>query len=141
MFSYAPNALKGLGMAKTKRRKLIEKLDKVCREIILIRDENLCQYCHTWVEGCNAHSSHVKGKKLYGSLRHDLLNLKILCMHHHLQWWHKEPLEAAAWFNETFPARAEYLESIKNKPVKFRDSDLEDLLAERQAKLKELQNG
>ena len=120
---------------KTNRRKLIEAIDKVCRQICLIRDENTCQKCGCWIEGKNAHMSHVKSKQLYGGIRHDLLNLKMLCMKDHLYWWHKEPLEAAAWFNEKFPARAEYLESVKNIIVKFTDSQLKELLEERKEKL------
>ena len=28
-------------------------------------------------------------------------NVKLLCYHCHLNWWHKHPLEASVWLTET----------------------------------------
>jgi hypothetical protein len=36
-------------------------------------------------------------------------NMKTLCNGCHIWWWHKHPLEAAAWFKEKYPGRAERL--------------------------------
>lgn len=124
---------------KTKRRKLIEKLDKACRDIILIRDKNICQKSGKYVEGCNAHCSHVIPKSQGNALRWDLLNLKLLSYHYHINWWHKSPVDAGEWFKGAFPARWDYLQAQRKKTVRYRDSDLEDLLAERREKLKQLQ--
>ncbi len=36
-------------------------------------------------------------------------NLKSLCFRCHLLWWHKNPLEASAWYKKAYPKNAEYL--------------------------------
>lgn len=39
--------------------------------------------------------------------------MKVLCYHHHIGWWHKNPLEAGDWFKATFPDRWDYLQRNK----------------------------
>ena len=91
------------------RKGQIKKLDRLAREIVLKRDNNTCQKCGKYVEKQNAHISHVVPKSKGYALRWDLNNLKVLCFHCHINWWHKNPIEAAEWFQEKFPERAEYL--------------------------------
>jgi hypothetical protein len=43
------------------------------------------------------------------SLRCEPLNAIPLCYGCHITWWHKSPLEAAAWFNQKYPGRYELL--------------------------------
>jgi len=126
---------------KSERKKPKDKLDKVCREIVRIRDNHCCQYCGCHVEKTNAHCSHVIPKSRGDTLRWDLLNLKLLCFHHHINWWHKDPIEAGEWFKKAFPARYRYLEERRHTHVKFTIQDLKDLYEERKQKLKELKGG
>ncbi len=123
---------------KTERRKLKDKLDVICREIIRIRDDNRCQRCHKPVEKSNAHCSHVIPKSRGDTLRWDLINLKLLCFHCHINKWHKDPMEAYEWFAKAFPARWRYLESRRHTSVKFTIQDLKDLRDELKLKLKQL---
>jgi 5-methylcytosine-specific restriction endonuclease McrA len=122
---------------KTERKKLTDKLDAICREIVRIRDGMQCQHCDKIVSGSNAHCSHVVPKSLGNNLRFDLINLKILCSHCHLRWWHMNPVEAGEWFQAKFPARWEYL-SEQPRLRSFKEWELEELLEELKQKLSEL---
>jgi hypothetical protein len=120
--------------AKTSRAKLTERLDKLCRDIIRIRDEK-CQRCgSTKMLEC----SHVKSKGHYPHLRWDLLNMKLLCHACHFFWWHKDPLEASDWFRKQWPHRMDYLESKGHEKITL--ADMEELETELTKKLKELQD-
>ena len=129
-------------MAKTKRKKLTEKLDELCKWIVRARDENLCQKCGKWVEGTDAHTSHVvdKGNGASGR-RFDLLNLKLLCKSHHLYWWHREITEASEWFKGKWPVRDKYLDKYRGgKLAKITDIEMVELVEVYKQKLKELKD-
>lgn len=113
---------------KTERKKLIEALDKASKEVVRTRDGNVCQHCEKWVEGSARHVSHVIPVSAGMKLRWDPLNMKILCYHCHINWWHKNPMEAYEWFSTTFPERWEYLQ-VNRGTHKFSIQELEDFLA------------
>lgn len=96
---------------KTDKRKIKDKLDKIVKEIVKIRDESTCQHCFKIVSGSDCHGSHVIPVSRDGRLAFDPLNIKVLCYHCHLNWWHKHPVESGEWFTKTFPERWEYLEN------------------------------
>ena len=103
-------------MAKRNPRKtLSNKLDKLCREVIAIRDGGICQKCGKHFEKMDC--SHVipRGNK---RLRWDLDNLKSLCSGCHMWWWHQNPLEAEEWFSSKFPKRYNYLMDQIQKGIK-----------------------
>jgi len=115
---------------KTERQKLVKKLDEIVVKIVKVRDKHLCQYCHKLVEGSNAHCSHVIPRSRGMIYRWDLNNLKLLCYHHHINWWHKDPVEAGKWFREAFPERMAYLDALRDNPLKkYTVADLKELLA------------
>lgn len=117
-----------------KRKSLGKTLDKLSKEVVRKRDGNICQRCNKWVEGSNRHVSHVIPVSQGNKLRWEPLNMKILCLHCHLNWWHKNPLEAFEWFESTFPDRYKYLRD--NRGIyKFTITELEDLTAELKAML------
>lgn len=113
---------------KTPRKKLSDKLDKIIIDIVRVRDKWTCQKCFKKVEKHNAHCSHVIPRSRGNHLRWDLQNVKLLCFHCHINWWHKNPIEAGEWFKATFPDRWAYLEANKNKMTKYSIADLEELL-------------
>lgn len=117
---------------KSKRKKLIDKLDKIVMEIVRIRDKWTCQWCGKHVKGSNAHCSHVIPRSRGNHLRWDLQNVKLLCFHCHVNTWHKDPNRGSAWFRRTFPERYDYLELERYTDEKFSIADLE-------AKFEELQ--
>lgn len=113
---------------KTDREKLVIELKEAIREYIILRDEHLCQKCLKYAEGSDLHISHVIPKSHGNILRYDDINLKILCLHCHLHWWHKNPLEASDWFREKFPKRWEHVQGKKNQYKKsFLLAELKDL--------------
>ena len=122
-----------------KQNKLLKKnIERLCKEIIYIRDGGKCQKCGKPVSGKNAHTSHVIPKSHGNGLRFDLLNLKLLCFHCHINWWHKNPLEAAEWFKSKYPKRWEYLEKNKEHMVKLTISDFQIIYEVLEKHLEEL---
>lgn len=128
-------------MAKSKRKRLTDRLDEVCLKVIRARDNNQCQKCGKTIKGSNSHPCHVVAKGNGASLRRwDLLNIFLGCMHCH-QWWHSNPLDSADWFKKRFPAREAYLEIYRyGKPAKISTADMETLYEVLKRKLKDLQN-
>lgn len=131
-------------MAKRKRKtpkKLKKELDNVCREIVVLRDNGRCQKCKKTVSGQNAHRHHIIPKSKGNALRFDLPNQILFCFHDHINWWHKNILEAQDWFKNEYPETYKYLWKHKNDIVKFTNDDLEIMLVERKEILKLLQDG
>ena len=97
--------------------KIKKKKDDILREKILVRDNRTCQWCGKEnLIGRNCQMSHVYSKGAHPELRHDPLNVKILCYHCHFQKWHKDPDIAIDWFKSKFPERYKYLrEKIRNE--------------------------
>ena len=90
---------------KTEKRKLKDKLEKLVKGKVKERDKNTCQKCLKVVEGSNCHASHVIPVSNDMRLAFDPENLKVLCYHCHINWWHKNPMEAAEWYKNKFPNR------------------------------------
>lgn len=115
-------------MAKRKRQKgeltlLAEQLDKELRKTAIARDGECCTHCG-WEprehrELARLHTSHVIPKREGHGLRWDIRNVTILCYRCHLEWWHKDPLSAAKWFQETYPDRYEYVMARHDLKRKF----------------------
>ena len=61
-------------------------------------------------------------------LRWNPINLLCLDFRCHIMWWHKNPLEASAWFAEKFPERLVYLEENKNTIKKRTIDDYKKML-------------
>ena len=71
---------------------------------------------------------------------HLLLNLKLLCYHCHINWWHKNPVESGEWFKQTFPDRWKIIEKIP-RLKSYRVDVLQEILKELQAEYERLKNG
>jgi 5-methylcytosine-specific restriction endonuclease McrA len=108
--------------------KLKDKLWKLVRAEVIERDNSTCQKTGQHVEGSNCHVSHVIPKSAGNALRFDPMNLKVLSYHSHINWWHKNPLEAAEWFKEKFPDRWEYLQEHKNDEVHWKAHDYQEMI-------------
>jgi len=104
---------------KTPSKTLLKKkLEKLVKDYVKKRDDYTCQRCGLVVEGANCHASHVIPVSRSGYLQFDPLNMKVLCYHDHINWWHKHPVEAGKWFTDTFPERWKYLEELHIKRMK-----------------------
>jgi 5-methylcytosine-specific restriction endonuclease McrA len=107
---------------------LKKKLMILVKQFVRERDDYTCQYCHKKVEGSNCHVSHVIPVSHGNRLAFEAVNMKILCYHHHINWWHKNPLESAEWFKRTFPTRWAYLEEHKNERVHWKAEDYKNMI-------------
>jgi len=121
--------------SQTPRGKLVKRLDTLSKELVRQRDGNTCQHCGKWVEGSNRHVSHVIPVSAGNKLRWDLQNMKVLCYHCHINWWHKNPMRAYQWFSERFPERWEYLQAHEGT-YKWSLQELEDLVTQYKQQLK-----
>lgn len=97
---------------------LKKKLEILVKDYVKKRDNYTCQKCGKKVDGTNCHASHVIPVSRSGYLQFDPLNMKVLCHHDHINWWHKNPVEAGKWFTDKFPDRWEYLESMHKQRLK-----------------------
>ena len=119
------------------KKPLKKQCDSLVRQILQIRDGGRCQKCNKAVKGRQGETSHVIPKRL-NAHRWDLLNTKLLCYNHHRFWWHRDTMAASKWFNEKYPARVAYLETIRNNIVKDNEMDFLGLRDSLRAKLEEL---
>jgi|SRR3990167_5919575 len=124
---------------KTNRQKVIKDLDGLMIDIVRLRDNYTCQHCGKRVTKKNAHVSHVIPRSAGNKLRWDLQNLKVLCFHCHINWWHKNPTEASEWFKSKFPERYKYLQASKGIAI-YKQFQLELLKDNLTAILKELES-
>lgn len=103
-----------------------EKLEDLAKGFAKERDGYICQKCGEQVKGSNAHGSHVIPVSAGNALRWDLINIKCLSYHNHLNWWHKNPIEAAEWFKGKFPERWEYLKNRRGMDFKVTNAELRE---------------
>ena len=112
-------------------KRLKKKADVVLKTKAKERDNYICQRCERSCEKSNAHGSHVIPVSAGNRLRWDLQNIKCLCFHCHINFWHKNPLEAADWFKNKFPDRWKYLQEQRLKGFKkYTIEDLQNLIKE-----------
>lgn len=70
----------------------------------------MCWLCGKKSVGSGSHCSHILPKGIYPRYEFEEWNLKTLCMHCHLDVWHKDPLMVALNFKKKYPAK--YLECV-----------------------------
>jgi 5-methylcytosine-specific restriction endonuclease McrA len=115
-------------MSKITITKLKKKLMTLVKNRVKLRDGFTCQHCDKMVEGSNCQASHVIPVSAGNALAFDEQNLKVLCYHCHLNWWHKNPVESGDWFKNKFPDRWEYLQSHKNDIVHWKLHDYQKMI-------------
>ena len=125
---------------KTPLQKMHDKCWAIAKKVVYLRDHGQCQHCFKRVEGTNAHTSHVIPKSVGAGVRYILDNLKLLCFHCHINWWHKNPCESGDWFREIFPDRWKRLEKMQRRRS-YHVYDLQDILEELQTEYERLKNG
>ena len=112
---------------KATKTALKKKLEVLVKTYVKQRDGYICQRCQKKVEGVNCHASHVIPVSRSGYLQFEPLNMKALCYHCHLNWWHKHPIEAGRWFTDTFPDRWEYLDNLHKQRLKpYNEAELQE---------------
>jgi len=99
---------------KRGHRPEVAALDRLCREVVMRRDQGRCAWCG---KTGNLQWAHVHTRRIH-SLRWRLENSMMLCAGHHLHW-HQHPMEAATWWSQTYPDRMKaltFMRSTKQKP-------------------------
>ena len=96
-------------LKKKKRKELLSRAKKV----VYARDKDICQHCDKKCIWSDRHASHVIPVSATGRLALYPLNMKVLCYHCHLNWRHKNPIEAGRWFERKFPDRVKELERLQ----------------------------
>jgi len=89
---------KKLNPAKAKR-----KLDRLFSQLILERDDRVCQWCGRGVPDVKVDTSHIIPREIL-VLRWDPSNAVALCFSCHKKRgtsWHGSPLESVAWLRQT----------------------------------------
>ena len=122
--------------AKKPVKGLKKNLEKLVKDYVKKRDNYTCQKCGEKVTGSNCHASHVIPVSRSGYLQFEPLNMKVLCYHDHINWWHKHPVESGQWFREAFPERWEYLDNLHKQGLKpMKAWELEEKIEEYKQKL------
>jgi len=80
------------------RGKLIKKVDALFRQVILKERLKRCEWCGRTFR---LQISHILPKGAYPRLRYFKPNVLLLCFPCHPERWHKNPLEAARFIEET----------------------------------------
>ena len=124
-------------MAKKSVSLFKKKADIVFKQFIRTRDGK-CLHCGNRE---NLQASHSIPVSHGNRLRYDEKNVITLCYHCHLNWWHKNPIEAGAWFKIVFPGNYEYVERVKNERVKFTITELEEIIKKYEDLLTAMQGG
>lgn len=96
------------------RKKCVEIAKKNVKE----RDNYICQKCGKKVEGMNAHGSHIYNEGTYRGMSADEDNILTMCYYCHINWWHKNPLEASEWIKGKYPELVKKLKERSNKTLK-----------------------
>ena len=122
---------------KPSRSKIKKELDKLVKDYVKERDDYTCQRCGAKVTGSNCHASHIYPVGSCSLLQFEPLNLKVLCYHCHINWWHKNPIEADEWIKEKFPDRVAILNVMKTVKTKTSTYDLQVLVQEYRQRIKD----
>ncbi len=90
----------------TKHEKKV--INGLLRQVIILRDGERCLKCSGTER---LQMSHIYPKGKYRKMEFDEQNLKILCYGCHIHWWHKNPIEAHEWLEQTIEKKR--LERLK----------------------------
>jgi len=113
---------------KLNRSKIKKELDRLVKEFVKDRDDHICQYCGKTVTGVNCHASHILPVGAHPKMQFEPYNMKVLCYHHHINFWHKDPNAASEWFEVKFPGRYGELLAMESKAQKISTYDLQVLV-------------
>lgn len=116
-----------MGKLKHNRSWYTKKLVAKAKACVKQRDKYTCQYCGKEVEGSNCHASHILNVGTHKNMELDPSNMKVLCYHHHMNWWHKDILHATKWFQEKFPVRYEYVMRMSKLDFKITTVQMAEL--------------
>ncbi len=86
-------------MTRTQSKRLLA----LAKQVVILRDGYRCLRCGKTLKGLNL--SHLYPEGQYPRMKYNPDNLILLCFKCHLQWWHKNPIEAAEWYCNVLDAK------------------------------------
>ena len=104
---------------KISKKKLMDENIEIAKLIAKTRDKYTCQHCWVKATGLKMHGSHVINEARDHRLACDPYNIKALCYNCHINWWHKNPVEAGEWFRKKWPGRWEKLQKTHIEYMKL----------------------
>ena len=120
-------------MAKVKAIK--DRCDTLCRRILRIKHEHLCEYCGKYVEGRESQIHHIRSRK-WNNTRWDFCNLVHLCASCHRKY--HDGVIGRDWYIEYAPIAWEALQ--EKIPETTRTWKLDDFKQIEAGLKKELEN-
>lgn len=118
---------------KKPARTLIKKCDVLFSKIV--RSKGRCEVCGK-IETLQC--AHIISRKNH-QVRWDPDNALCLCMHHHLYWAHKEPMEFAMWLS-AYKGKGFY-QKLKRKSEAIRPIDHETIYEELKSSWVDIEKG
>lgn len=113
-----------------------DKYDTTFAKFIKLRDK-VCQKCGK-ADG-QLECSHIFSRRHQGT-RLDPANAKLLCHHHHIDWWHANPIEAVEWLRSVIGADAyDRLRLKANKPTKLTTWEKDEIRKEQQELIRKME--
>lgn len=98
-----------------KKKEWFNILDSLLTKSIRILQPE-CAVCGKIPKHCrDSQASHILPKSLYPGLRYEIENVLHMCNNCHMNFWHKNPIEAYLWFNNNYPEKVDKLLEIKQK--------------------------
>jgi len=96
-------------MNHLERKKLKKSMSLVFKQIIQLRDNNICQRCGKDVSNLGRIVSHLLPKSIYQSLAFEPKNAILTC-HKCEAFWHISPIESFRFLEKEFPKLLKHLE-------------------------------
>lgn len=85
-------------------------------ELVRLRDGERCRRC---ANPFDLQLSHIFPKGKHPKMEWDPWNVKLLCQHCHMDWWHKFPKKGMAWIRPLIPIREWEALSFKARSVQY----------------------
>jgi len=101
------------------KKKVMDENIEIAKLIAKTRDKYTCQHCGVKGTGINIHGSHIINEARDHRLACDPYNIKALCYNCHINWWHKNPVEAGIRFRKKRPGRWEQLQAVHIEYMKL----------------------
>lgn len=85
-------------LKKSDHQRLLERCDKIFKQILLKEREHKCEWCGVVTD--NLQVAHILPKGKYTKMRYRRENVLLLHFPCHPEKWHKSPLDAAAFITQ-----------------------------------------
>ena len=114
-----------------------KKLHSLVREFVILRDKR-CLKCG---KSDRLHASHIYPRGKYPKMQFNLENVKALCVGCHLYWWHKHPIDAREWAENTLGKALLRRLKKQSNTINKEPWNYKDIKHKIEQKIMEIENG